>query len=105
MIDSTLTADTAKTKIGAQDGTATEVDYGMDINGTGVTDAADAQLVWNMYNAQYAAFNTGAEGDKNPTMAQFLAADQNATSTANWGLNVQDAQVIITAILAGNATV
>lgn len=97
VIDSTLTVDTAKEKINAQSGTATEVDYGMDINGTGTTDAADAQLVWNMYNALYSDFTT-------VNMAQFLAADQNATSDDNWGLNVQDAQVIITAILAGNAT-
>lgn len=97
VIDSTLTADTAKTKIDAQAGNATEVDYGMDINGTNVTDAADAQMVWNMYNALYSDFTS-------VSMARFLAADQNATSDANWGLNVQDAQVIITAILAGNAT-
>lgn len=97
VIDSTLTVDTAKEKINAQSGTATKVDYGMDINGTGTTDAADAQLVWNMYNALYSDFTT-------VNMAQFLAADQNATSDDNWGLNVQDAQVIITAILAGNAT-
>ena len=105
-IVSTLTEETAKNKINAQTGTATNVDYGMDINGTNVTDAADAQVVWNMYNAQYSAFNTGTAEDKNPTMAQFLAADQNAASDAstNWGLNVQDAQVIITAILNGNAT-
>lgn len=99
VIDSALTVDTAKTKIGAKSGTATDVDYGMDINGTNITDAADAQMVWNMYNALYNNFDT-------VTMAQFLAADQNATSDsdANWGLNVQDAQVIIAAILAGNAT-
>lgn len=97
VIDSTLTEDTAKEKINAQSGTATKVDYGMDINGTDTTDAADAQMVWNMYNALYSDFTS-------VSMAKFLAADQNATATANWGLNVQDAQVIITAILAGNAT-
>ena len=99
VIDSTLTADAAKAKIDVQVGTKSDVDYSMDINNTGITDAADAQLVWNMYNAMYSDFNT-------VSMAQFLAADQNAASdnSTNWGLSVQDAQVIITAILDGTAT-
>ena len=97
VIDGTLTEEAAKAKVEAKTASAPEVDYGMDINGTGVTDAADAQLVWNMYNAMYSDFT-------DVTMAKFLNADQNATETANWGLNVQDALVIIEAILAGNAT-
>lgn len=101
VIAATLDVDTAKTNVGAKTDTAIEVDYGMDINGTGVTDAADAQFVWNMYNAQYGEFNSTV------TMAQFLAADQNAISDkpSNWKLSVEDVQVIIAAILAGNATV
>lgn len=100
VIADTLTVDAAKEKIDIQTGTAINVDYGMDINGTNVTDAADAQLVWNMYNALYSDFNT-------VSMARFLAADQNASSTdsTTWKLTVEDAQVIIAAILAGTATI
>ncbi len=97
--DNTLTSDVAKTKIDAQTGTAINVNYYMDINKTTKIDAADAQLVWNMYNAMYGDFTSGV------TMAQFLAADQNAVSadTDTYGLNVNDALVIINAIQTGTA--
>lgn len=102
-VNATLSVDDAKDKMSAQTGVAGDkaVDYGMDINGTGVTDAADAQIVWNMYNAMYNDNFTSVK------MAQFLAADQNAVSDNNstWKLTVQDAQVIIAAILDGTATV
>lgn len=94
-----LTADTAKTKLGAQTGTAVEVDYSMDINKTGVIDAADAQLVWNMYNAKYTGFGS-------LLISQFLAADQNAAidkPADTWKITVEDAAAIISAILNGTA--
>lgn len=96
----------AKSKIGVTTATAPVVDYGMDINGTDVTDAADAQMIWNMYSAEYNSFDEGDTTVNGVAMEKFLAADQNATSsdTANWKLTVEDAQVIIAAILAGNAT-
>lgn len=101
VIDTTLNAETAKTKIGAQSPNANveNVNYSMNINNaSNVIDAADAQMVWNMYNAVYNNFDT-------VKMEQFLAADQNATSDNpdSWKLNVEDAQVIINAILNGNA--
>jgi len=96
----------AAAKVNAGTGNKTNVDYGMDINGTNITDAADAQLVWNMYNAMYNSFDENDENAKGVAMMKFLAADQNATSdnTANWKLNVEDAQVIIDNILTGTAT-
>ena len=102
VIGESLDATDAKAKVNATTGTKVSVDYGMDINGTGVTDAADAQLVWNMYNSMYNSF--GSVGSVK--MEQFLAADQNAVSddTTTWKLTVQDAQVIIAAILNGTTT-
>lgn len=101
VIDSTLTLESAKGQLGAKTGAAEDkkVDYGMDINGTTTIDAADAQVVWNMYNAMYNDNFTSV------TMAQFLAADQNAvvSNTETWKLNVQDAQTIVAAILNGTA--
>lgn len=93
----------AAAKVNVAAGSKTNVDYGMDINGTNVTDAADAQLVWNMYNAMYNSFDETVNG---VAMMKFLAADQNATSgnTGSWKLTVEDAQVIIDNILAGTAT-
>ena len=98
VITNTLNVTDAQAKLGAQTGTATNVDYSTDINKTTITDAADAQLVWNMYNGMYLNFET-------VTMAQFLAADQNAVSgnTSTYGLSVNDALVIINAILNNTA--
>jgi len=93
VIANDLTVATAKSNIGAKQATATNVDYSMDINNTGKIDAADAQVVWNMYNAEYDDFS-------DVTMAQFLAADQ---VTSQKGLNVSDALAIVTAILDGTA--
>lgn len=92
VIADTLTVENAKTMIGAKTGTATNVRYSMDINCTGIIDAADAQFVWNMYEAEYSDFTTA-------TMAQFLAADQNWDAH----LDVNDALTIVSAILQGTA--
>ena len=41
-----------------------------DVNGTGLVDINDAQLVYNIYNTKYDSFET-------TTMKMFLAADVN----------------------------
>ncbi|MBQ8603332.1 MAG: hypothetical protein IJ410_00615 [Oscillospiraceae bacterium] len=84
-----LTIDEAKANIGIYDGTATKLAGGMDVNKTGVIDAADAQLVHNMYNAYYNGFTTDA------TMEKFLEADVNADTL----VDVKDATAIINELL------
>jgi hypothetical protein len=69
--------------------TATEIDYGMDVNMSEKVDANDAQLVYNMYNAHYTAFTDDV------TMEKFLRADVNFDAT----INVEDAQAIINYLL------
>lgn len=81
----TLTQEEASAKIGISDSTAVPVDYGMDVNKTGMVDASDAQLVYNMYNALYSEF------DADTTVEKFLRADINADSK----VDVQDATAII----------
>ncbi len=78
-----------KTLISIADGSAVTVDYGMDVNKTGKVDAADAQLVYNMYNAEYSAF-TGTV-----TQEKFLRADVNGDKV----IDVTDATAIVTEIL------
>lgn len=53
------------------DGTAQTFNVNGDVNGTGLVDINDAQLVYNIYNAKYDSFD-------NTTMAMFLAADMNS---------------------------
>ena len=90
VITDTLSAEDAKAKVGIADGTVTNVDYGMDVNGTGKVDASDAQLVHNMYNASYGAFT------EDVTMEKFLRADVNGDTA----VNVEDAAAIIGSILS-----
>ncbi len=85
----TLTKEEAGAKVDITDGSATTVDYGCDVNMTGVVDACDAQLVYNMYNAVYQNF------DSEVTVEKFLRADINGDGT----INVEDATAIITVIL------
>lgn len=68
---------------------ATSVNYDKDINCTGNVDANDAQLVYNMYSADYAGFTA------NVTMMKFLKADVNGDRK----LDVTDAAAIIDSIL------
>lgn len=89
VIAGTLSAEDAKAKVGIADGTVTNVDYGMDVNGTGKVDASDAQLVHNMYNASYSAFT------EDVTMEKFLRADVNTDGN----VNTEDAAAIISSIL------
>lgn len=68
-------------------GTATNVDYGMDVNMSGTVDVNDAQLVWNMYTIKYTDFDT-------MTVEKFLRADVSTDKT----VNTLDAQAIIEAL-------
>ena len=76
------------------DGKITEVDTTAqtfktdgDVNGTGLVDINDAQLVYNIYNAKYDSFD-------NTTMAMFLAADMNGSKT----VDVNDAAAVVAKI-------
>ncbi len=79
----------AKSTLSVVDGTTLSVDYGMDVNKTGKVDAADAQLVYNMYNTAYSDFT--------PTVSQekFLRADVNGDKK----LDVTDATAIVAQVL------
>ena len=63
--------------------------YDGDVNGTTNVDANDAQLVYNIYNAQYDAFNAAV------TMEKFLKADMTGDKKIDSG----DAAFIINQIL------
>lgn len=69
------------------DGTAQTFNVNGDVNGTGLVDINDAQLVYNIYNAKYDSFD-------NTTMAMFLAADMNGSKT----VNVSDAAAVVAKI-------
>lgn len=58
------------------DGTAQTFNVNGDVNGTGLVDINDAQLVYNIYNAKYDSFDT-------TTMKMFLAADMNKDKTVS----------------------
>lgn len=57
-------------KITEVEGSAETFNVNGDVNGTGLVDINDAQLVYNIYNAKYDSFET-------TTMKMFLAADVN----------------------------
>ncbi len=85
-------ADGAMTQPAAADfsittGSATEIDYGGDVNMTGTKDANDAQLIYDLYNARYDSFAA-------VTMEKFLRADVNGDGM----LNVQDAAAVVSSI-------
>ena len=58
-------------KITEVEGSAETFNVNGDVNGTGLVDINDAQLVYNIYNAKYDSFDT-------TTMKMFLAADMNS---------------------------
>lgn len=58
-----------------------------DVNGTGLVDINDAQLVYNIYKAKYDNFDA-------TTMAMFLAADMNDSRT----VTVEDAAAVVAKI-------
>lgn len=85
-----LDEDIAKAAIGATlvAQAATAVNYEMDVNISGTKDVNDAQLVWNMYSAEYNGFTTNVD------MEKFLRADVNGSKA----VDTSDAAAIITAI-------
>ena len=92
LVISAENADTVKTEaiaaVKAGSGTAAEVVYTGDVNGTGNTDVNDAQLVYNIYNAEYASFDKLSR-------AKFLAADVNGDHI----VAVDDAAAVVNTVL------
>ena len=84
-------ADTVKTEaiaaVKAGSGTAAVV-YTGDVNATGKVDVNDAQLVYNIYNTEYASFDALSR-------AKFLAADVNGDHT----VTVLDAAAVVNTVL------
>lgn len=74
-------------KITEVEGSAEIFNVNGDVNGTGLVDINDAQLVYNIYNTKYDSFD-------NTTMAMFLAADMNGSKT----VNVSDAAAVVAKI-------
>lgn len=89
-IAETLNTEVAATHVGITDGTAVDVNYGMDVNMTSKVDASDAQLIYNMYNVVYNEFTEEATAEK------FLRADVNGDTK----VNVTDAAAVIDHLLA-----
>lgn len=77
----------AKAAIAAVDGAKVEITYNGDVNLTNAADINDAQLVWNMYNAEYSDF-------RKVNVRKFLEADM----TADGKLDTADAAAIIALI-------
>lgn len=77
----------AEAAITAVDGTKVEIAYNGDVNLTKVVDINDAQLVWNMYKAEYSDFTL-------VNVRKFLEADMIADGT----LGTDDAAAIIALI-------
>lgn len=92
LVISAENADTVKTEaiaaVKAGSGTAAAVVYTGDVNGTGKVDVNDAQLVYNIYNAEYASFDALSR-------AKFLAADVNGDHT----VTVLDAAAVANTVL------
>lgn len=85
-------ADTVKTEaiaaVKAGSGTAAAAVYTGDVNGTGNIDVNDAQLVYNIYNTEYASFDALSR-------AKFLEADVNGDHT----VTVLDAAAVVNTVL------
>lgn len=77
----------AEAAITAVDGAKVEIAYTGDVNLTNAADINDAQLVWNMYNAEYSDF-------QQVNVRKFLEADM----TADGKLDTADAAAIIALI-------
>lgn len=92
LVISAENADTVKTEaigaVKAGSGTAAAVVYTGDVNATGKVDVNDAQLVYNIYNTEYASFDALSR-------AKFLAADVNGDHT----VTVLDAAAVVNTIL------
>ncbi len=86
----TLGVEEAAARIDLRDGTAVTVAKDrLDVNGTGLADASDAQMIYNMYNAYYDGFTDGV------TMEKYLQADINGDGT----VNIADAAAIVASVL------
>lgn len=92
LVISAENADTVKTEaiaaVKAGSGIAAAVVYTGDVNGTGKVDVNDAQLVYNIYNTEYASFDALSR-------AKFLAADVNGDHT----VTVLDAAAVVNTVL------
>ena len=93
VIAPTLSVEDAAAQLSITAGEAAgTVSYGGDVNGSGVVDINDAQLVYDMYNAHYSDFTT-------VSMYKFLCADiADDTPEGSTLLNVSDAVAIIAII-------
>ena len=80
----------AKAAIAAVDGAKVEITYNGDVNLTNAADINDAQLVWNMYNAEYKADTDFQTVNR----LKYLSADMNGDKT----LDTADAAAIIALI-------
>lgn len=78
----------AQNKISTVSAAAEAISYSGDVNGTNKVDVNDAQLVYDIYNAQYEGFAT-------VSMLKFLRADVNGDKT----VDVKDATAIISSVL------
>ena len=89
--DGTKNLDELKTEataaITAVNGTKVEIVYGGDVNQTKSVDINDAQLVWNMYNAEYKADTDFQTVNR----LKYLSADMNGDRT----VSVLDATAIV----------
>lgn len=92
LVISAENADTVKTEaiaaVKAGSGTAAAVVYTGDVNATGKVDVNDAQLVYNIYNTEYASFDALSR-------AKFLAADVNG----DHAVTVLDAAAVVNTVL------
>ena len=93
VIAPTLSVEDAAAQLSITAGEAAgTVSYGGDVNGSGVVDINDAQLVYDMYNAHYSDFTT-------VSMYKFLCADvSDGTPAGSTLLNVSDAVAVISKI-------
>lgn len=92
LVISAENADKVKTEaiaaVKAGSGTAAAAVYTGDVNATGKVDVNDAQLVYNIYNTEYASFDALSR-------AKFLAADVNGDHT----VTVLDAAAVVNTVL------
>ena len=88
VVADTMSEEEIKEKIGISDGESMTIDYSCDVNCTGVVDASDAQLAYDVYKAKYSDFTI-------VSMEKFLRADANGDGI----VDMTDAQAIISEIL------
>lgn len=81
----------ASAQVKAVNGTKAEIAYTGDVNQTKSVDINDAQLVWNMYNAEYSGF-------QEVSVRKFLEADMNADRK----VDTADAAAIVNMIVGSN---